>query len=115
MIPKYVFARGTTKLILSKEAAKMRVECAIVYTLRGNAERGVYTIMKALRYEQSGLLYLERIISEDRTNCSYFQTSVSLGLVEAYRESVEGSVRGIVEREYGEVMRLNGRIAEMCE
>lgn len=113
-IPHYIFAQGAEKVGLGRELARMRVECALAYTLAGNAERGVYTMLKALRYDQAGLLLIEREISKDMANCTLYQTSVAVGYIEAYIESTTGVARGVVEREYAEVQRLNERIIEQC-
>lgn len=113
-IPEYIFAQGSEKITLGRELSRRRVECALVYTLSGNAERGVYTMIKALRYDQAGLLLIEREIERDRANCTLYQTRLAVGYIEAYLEATRGVLRAAVEREYAEVQRLNARIVEKC-
>lgn len=113
-VPRYIFASGDTRLVIARELSIARVECAIVYTLAGNVERGVYTLLKALRYEIAGLLYIEQQINNEMGDCSLYQPEYPLGLVESYLESVDGAARSIIEREYRETQRLRGKISEMC-
>lgn len=113
-VPRYIFAKEGEKLELGKVLAYRRIECAIDYTLSGNIERGVYTLLKAIRYQQAGLLLLEKGIANDKKMCNLYQSNSAFGYIEAYLEASTGSVRGTIEREYAELQRLAGQVVEMC-
>lgn len=113
-VPRYLLAEGEERLQLGRDLSGARANCAVVYLLEGNTERGVYTMLKALRYESSAAQLLQNWASENKEACQYLQTNTAYGLVEAYLDAVEGSARGIIEREYGEIMRLNRQNAEVC-
>ncbi len=113
-VPRYLLAEGEERLTLGRELARQRVECAMVYLLGGNTERGVYTMLKALRYEYGAVTMTQDWVRKDREACQQLQTNSAYGLVEAYLEAVEGSARGIIEREYAEVQRINRESAELC-
>lgn len=113
-IPRYIFAVEVEKLSLGRELSTQRINCSIEYLLSGNTERGVYTMLKAVRYELAGAQIIERTIKSDTSQCGKLQTSASYGLIEAYLESVEGNARGIIEREYEELQRVNRQNLETC-
>lgn len=113
-VPRYTFARPIEKLQLGRELSSKRVNCAISYLLSGNSERGVYTMLKAMRYDLTGAQILNDLIRDDKNACGLLQTNSTYGLVETYLDSVEGNARGIIEREYSEVMRLNRQNSEVC-
>lgn len=113
-VPRYIFAKPLEKLQLGRELSSGRINCAISYLLAGNSERGVYTMLKALRYDLTGAQILNELAKTDLSICGLLQTNSSYGMVETYLDSVEGNARGIIEREYNEVMRLNRQNAEVC-
>ncbi len=113
-VPRYVFAKPMEKLQLGKELSSQRINCAISYLLSGNSERGVYTMLKAMRYDINGAQILNSLIKSDRRNCGLIQTNSNHGMVETYLDSVEGNARGIIEREYNEAMRIDHQNSEVC-
>lgn len=113
-IPRYIFAKDIEKLRLGRELSNQRINCSIEYLLSGNTERGVYTMLKAVRYELASAQIMEQTIKSDPSQCGKLQTNASYGLVEAYLESVEGNARGIIEREYEELQRVNRQNLETC-
>lgn len=113
-IPRYVVAKGEERLRLGRNLASARFYCAMDYILSGNAERGVYTLLKALRYEMSSLILVEQSIRKDRGACTWYQSSAAYGLVEAYLTATQGAARGVIEREYQEVQRLRNEVQQLC-
>ncbi len=113
-VPRYIFANDSDKLSLGRELSNKRINCSIEYLLSGNTERGVYTMLKAVRYELAGAQIMERTIKSDPGQCGALVTKASYGLIEAYLEAVEGSARGIIERDYEELQRLNRQNLELC-
>ncbi|GAB4026523.1 MAG: hypothetical protein Fur0011_2470 [Candidatus Microgenomates bacterium] len=113
-VARYIFASPLEKLQLGRELSSGRVNCAISYLLSGNTERGVYTMLKAMRYDFSGAQILNELIRDNPKQCGLLQSNSAYGMVEVYLDSTEGSVRGIIEREYSEIIRLNRQNAEVC-
>lgn len=114
-VPGYIFTSAEKRVELGRELARLRRNCAASYLLRGNAERGVYTLLKSLRYDQVQLIEIEREIDEDRSNCSKYQIEGEYGQVEAYLSAATGSAFSVIEREYRDILRLQGRLLELCE
>ncbi|MBP9702278.1 hypothetical protein KBD69_01195 [Candidatus Woesebacteria bacterium] len=113
-IPRYIFAEDNEKMELGRDLSNQRINCSIDYLLSGNTERGVYSMLKAVRYELAGAQIMERTIKSNPSLCGKLQTNASYGLIEAYLESVEGNARGIIEREYEELQRVNRQNLETC-
>ena len=113
-IPRYIFAKPIEKLQLGRELSSQRVSCSLVYLLNGNSERGVYTMLKALRYDLAGGQILNDLVRGNQEDCGLLLTNSTYGMVEVYLDSVEGNARGIIEREYKEIMRINRQNAEAC-
>ncbi len=113
-VPSYIFMDRSDRVELGRELARMRRNCAVTYILHGNAERGVYTLLKSLRYDQVQLLEVEREIDLDKGNCDKYVAG-EYGQVEAYLSAASGSAFNIIEREYRDVSRLQGRLIELCE
>jgi len=113
-VPRYIFAEPLQKLQLGRELSSRRVNCAITYLLSGNSERGVYTMLKALRYDLAGGQIMNELVKENKEFCGLLLTNSTYGMIETYLDSVEGNARGIIEREYEEIMRINRQNAEVC-
>jgi hypothetical protein len=113
-VPRYLFAEGEERLLLGRELAIERVNCAVAYLLAGNTERGVYTMLKAMRYEYGAVSLIGDLIKVDPGACQLLRTSSTYGFVEAYLEAVEGNARGIIEREYSEIQRISRQNLELC-
>lgn len=113
-IPRYLMAEPEEKLALSRDLSTARLACAATYTLNGNAERGVYTLLKGMRYEQVALMTVEQRARIDKRICDQYQTSAGYGIVEAYLGATTGRVYGVIEREYSEVQRLIAVVTELC-
>src|SRR5690242_4542868 len=52
LVPQYLFSPADARIELGLMLATRRIECGVVYTLKGNVERGVYTMIKGLYYER---------------------------------------------------------------
>lgn len=113
-VPRYIFAKPLEKLQLGRELSSRRVNCSLTYLLAGNSERGVYTMLKALRYDLAGGQIMNELVKENKEHCGLLLTNATYGMVETYLDSVEGNARGIIEREYQEIMRVNRQNAEVC-
>lgn len=113
-VPRYIFAKPLEKLQLGRELSSRRVNCSLTYLLAGNSERGVYTMLKALRYDLVGGQIMNQLVKDNREVCGLLLTNSAYGMVEVYLDSVEGNARGIIEREYQEIMRVNRQNAEAC-
>ncbi len=78
-------------------------------------ERGIYTLLKSLRYDHVRLIEIEREVDQDKENCAANKVKNEYGQVEAYLDATSGSARGVIEREYRDIQRLQARLAELCE
>lgn len=114
-VPRYLFTPVSGRVDLGRELGKLRRDCAVEYILKGNSERGVYTLLKSLRYEHVRLLELEREIDADRSNCGQHEIEGDYGIVEVYLSASTGSAYNIIEREFRDVGRLQSRLIELCE
>lgn len=114
-VPGYVFTSSAQRVELGSELARLRRDCAVGYILAGNAERGIYTLLKSLRYDHMRLLEMEREVDRDRNKCGQHEIEGDYGIVEAYLSASTGSAHAIIEREFGDVNRLQGRLIELCE
>jgi hypothetical protein len=114
-VPGYIFKAADSRVELGRELGRLRRDCAVGYILKGNAERGIYTLLKSLRYDQVRLLELEREIDRNRESCGQHEIENDYGIVEAYLSASTGSAYSIIEREYRDVGRLQSRLVELCE
>lgn len=112
-IPEYIFTPKNKRIKLGLEVGKKRRNCAINYVLNGNVERGVYTMLKGVRYERLNLLELERGVLRDKTKCIEYNPR-DYGDIEVFIESSRGNVRSVIYKEYEEISQIRSRLEESC-
>lgn len=113
-VPRYLFSTQDRRIDLGLELGTKRVECGVIYTLRGNVERGVYTMIKGLYYERANHQEIWRLVEENTENCKLFDHDRGYGYVEAYLEASEGNVRQSVASIFEDVSRLREKVRERC-
>lgn len=115
MIPRYLFTPKEQRVELGLQLGKQRRNCAITYLLAGNTERGVYTLLKGMRYERVNLIELLRQMERGRRSCDPRLTTADLGMVEAFIEASRGNPRDVIYKEYEEIGQIRSRLEERCE
>jgi hypothetical protein len=113
-VPQYLFSPASERVALGLTLASYRTQCGIVYTLGGNIERGIYTLVKGLYYERANHLELLRLVETDTTFCELFESARDYGYVEAYLASSEGNAYQSVWTLFDETQRLRQKVLERC-
>ncbi|HBD02464.1 MAG: hypothetical protein UX38_C0001G0109 [Microgenomates group bacterium GW2011_GWC1_46_16] len=114
MIPQYLTTSPSRRIKLGLQMGEVRIACGVVYSLQGNVERGVYTLIKGLYYERTNTQELLKLVESDKQNCVLFSADRNYGYVEAFIEASEGNARIAVENLYREVGEVRGSVAERC-
>lgn len=113
-VPGYLFSKGEERVVLSGELGGQRIICGIKHVLAGNVERGVYTIMKGLRYLKGHYTELRILVEGDSSKCELLTSPVYERWVEGYLLSSEGRVHEVVLEVYNQVEASRGRVEELC-
>lgn len=113
-VPRYLFSPAKDRIELGLSLASRRIACSVVYTLDGNVERGIYTMIKGLYYERANHLEMLRLVEEDSAYCSLFDPTRSYGYVEAYLGSSEGNARESIWTLFDDTQRLRQKVSERC-
>lgn len=113
-VPKYLLAKPVERINLGLQLGKRRMECGMVYTMSGNVEKGIYTMIKGLYYDRVNHHELLKLVEEDRGNCKLYDSGRDYGYVEAYIESSEGNARESVLSLFHDVALLREKVAERC-
>lgn len=114
LIPIYLFKDKDERVELGRELGKERRNCAYNYLLAGNTERGVYTLLKGLKYERANLEVLLKIVEVDKAKC-LIEEVLNYGDIEAYLEAADGSAGIVIQKEYDEIGNMRNRLDEMCK
>lgn len=113
-IPHYWSSKGLEKLDLMRQMGEQRIECAITFIKEGNADRGIYTMVKGLYYLKNRYWELRPRVEQDRSLCSLAKAQQYEAWVEGYLGASEGSAREVVGKIYKEVEEERARVEELC-
>jgi hypothetical protein len=114
LIPRYWGARGDGRLAIMQKLGEQRIECGINYVKNGNAERGVYTMVKGLYYLKNRYLALRGAVEKERANCELARDHHYEAWVEAYLGASTGNAEQVVLKIYKQVEEERSRVEELC-
>ncbi len=113
-VPSYLFARGEQRIVLGFTLGYDRVVCGTHYIISGNAERGIYTILKGIYYLRSSYLELGKSIPQSPALCMLRGGDTVDPWVAAYLSASRGTAHDVIYNAWREVFEDRAHVAELC-
>ncbi len=113
-VPSYLFASGERRVLLGFSLGYERVVCGAHYIISGNAERGVYTILKGIYYLRSSYLELGKSIPQSPALCTLREGDMVDPWVAAYLFASRGTAHDVIYNAWREVSEDRAHVAELC-
>ena len=114
-VPTYLFDSRQARIPLGFTLGYERVVCGVGYTISGNTERGVYTMLKGLYYVRSSYLDLGNYAARDSSLCLTRQADLVDPWVGAYLAASHGKVHDVIANVYQEIQEERAHVAELCD